>query len=258
MWLPENNCYVPTREQLLPIVVDLIHILTVKIPTLSIIFSLHTSLSHNSLEDCVLVYLLSSRKRCVDPMCVMTTAQMNCVDCNGLSVRTCNSKVWIWTLWEACSEMLRVYSPCAWFVEGRPNPIDRRVSMTRNRTLSPHNLGREPFLRCAHATTQRWRRRCSKRRDSRFVFAVRASRWWEVVLREVVLQARLFERNCSRETVFRKTVLCVPTQKWFLEKSFYKNRFCEPLHRRRYSHSLHTYWEPKHADWVRLGTNDHN
>ena len=38
---------------------------------------------------------------------------------------------------------------------GRPNPMGRRVSMTRNRTLSPHNLGREPFLRFARASTQR-------------------------------------------------------------------------------------------------------
>jgi len=110
---------------------------------------------HNCLDDCVLVYFLSFRKRCVHPMCVMTTAHMNCVVCTGLCVRTCKSKVWIYTLCEACSVMLRVYSPCAWFVEGRPNPISRRVSMTRNRTISPHNLGREPFLRCARASTQR-------------------------------------------------------------------------------------------------------
>ena len=140
-------------------------------------------------------------------MCVMTTAHIKCFVCDGLSVRTCNSKVWIYTLCEACSVMLRGYSPCAWFVESRPNPISRRASMTRNRTLSPHNLYREPFLWCARASTQRWRKRRSKRRDSRFVFVVRASRWWEVVPREVVLWARLFERNCSREIVLRKTVL---------------------------------------------------
>jgi len=145
---------------------------------------------------------------------------------------------------ESCSVILRVYSPCAWFVEGRSNPIGRRVSMTRNRTLPPHNLGREPFLRYARASTQRWRRRRSKRRDSRFVCAVRASRWWEAVLREVVPQALLFEKCRSRETVLRKTILCVPTGKLFLEKSFCKKMFCEPLRRRRYSYSLHTYWEP--------------
>jgi len=181
---------------------------------------------HNSLENCVLVYLLSSRKRYVHPMCVMTTALMNCAVCNGLSVRTRNSKVWIYTLCESCSVMLRVYSPCAWFVEGRPNPISRRVLMTRNRTLSPHDLGREPFLRCARASTQRWRRRRSKRRDSRFVFEVRASRWWEVVLREVVLRARLFERNCARETVLQETVLLAPVEKFFWQKLFYEKWFC--------------------------------
>jgi len=87
--------------------------------------------------------------------------------------------------------------------------------MTRNRTLSPHNLCREPFLRCARASMQRWRRRRSKGRDSRFVCAVCASCWWEVVLWEFVLQARLFERSCSRDTVLRsqyiQTLSRVPT-----------------------------------------------
>ena len=47
---------------------------------------------HNSLEDCVLVYLLLSRNRCVYPICAITTAQMHCVVCNGLSVQTANVK----------------------------------------------------------------------------------------------------------------------------------------------------------------------
>ena len=68
---------------------------------------------HNSLEDCVLVYLLFSRNRCVYPMCAITTAHMNCVVCNGLSVQTCECKVCMYTLCEACSVILRVYSPCA-------------------------------------------------------------------------------------------------------------------------------------------------
>jgi len=55
---------------------------------------------HNSLDDCVLVYLLSSRKRCVHLMCVMSIAHVNCVVCDKLCVRTCNSKVWIYTLCE--------------------------------------------------------------------------------------------------------------------------------------------------------------
>jgi len=65
---------------------------------------------HNSLEDCVLVYLLSSRKRCVRPTCVMTTVHMNCVVCAGFSVRTCISKVWIHTLCEVSSVSSRSIS----------------------------------------------------------------------------------------------------------------------------------------------------
>jgi len=161
----------------------------------------------------VLGYFLSSRERCVCPVCVMSTVHVNCVVCGGLSMRTCDCKVGSTHFATACSVMSRVYSTCAWFVEGRPNPIKRRVLMTRNRTLSPHNLCREPLLLCARASTQRWRKGRSKRRDSRFVFTVRASRLWEVVLREVVLQTRLFERSCYRETFLRKTVLWVPTKK---------------------------------------------
>jgi len=63
--------------------------------------------------------------------------------------------------------------------------------MMRNRTLSLHNLW------CARASTQRWWRRHSERRGSRFVYAVRARRLREVVLREVAPQAQLFAKNCS-------------------------------------------------------------
>jgi len=94
--------------------------------------------------------------------------------------------------------------------------------MMRNRTLSLHNLCRQPFLWCARASTQRWRRRHSDRRGSRFVYAVRARRLRAVVLREVVLQVQLFVRNCSprnrspssRYTIFSREVVLVEIVLW--------------------------------------------
>jgi len=96
-----------------------------------------------------------------------------------------------WCVWWTYNSTIRIYTHCdcvcsdvvcvlilrliCW---GWTKPDSRRVLMTRNRTLSPHNLCREPCLQCARASTQTWRRRRSKRRDSRFVFAVRASRLW--------------------------------------------------------------------------------
>jgi len=55
-------------------------------------------------SKCVLVYSLSSWKRCVRPMCVMTTAHVNCVVCDGFSVRNCDSKVHVCTL---CGSVFR-------------------------------------------------------------------------------------------------------------------------------------------------------
>jgi len=232
----------------------------------------------NFLKDCVLVYLLSSRKRCVHSMCAMTTANMNCVVCTGLSVRKWNCKVWIYNLCEACSVMLRVYSPCAWFVQGRPNPISRRVSMTRNRTLSPHNLGREPFLRCARACTQRWRRRRSKRRilgSSSLLPLVRSCyprscspspAVWEKLfsrncsLKDCSIQPRSFSgRSCSTRSgsVRGRSERSGSAKAVAFQRMFSDCVSAQP--RRRYSYFLHTYWEPRprrRASWLR--TDDHN
>ena len=71
---------------------------------------------------------------------------------------------------------------CAKPFASRPGNCSLRSHSARRCSASPYVL-REGILDSS----------ASKRRDSRFVCAVRASRWWEVVLQEVVLQARLMK-----------------------------------------------------------------
>jgi len=52
----------------------------------------------------------------------------------------------------ACKDFVRYQQE---WTNGYTKPDSRRVSMTRNRTLSPHNIGTEPFLRRARADSQR-------------------------------------------------------------------------------------------------------
>ena len=109
--LSGRNCSVVSI--LTPIVVDRIHILIGEIPTSFIVLSLHTSLSPQfprRLRSC-LSSLLSKEMRA--PNVCDDTAHMYCVGCNGLSVRTCSYKIFIYTLCEPCSVLLRVYTPCA-------------------------------------------------------------------------------------------------------------------------------------------------
>jgi len=154
--------------------------------------------------------------------------------------------------------------------------------MTRNRTLSLHNLCREPFLRYACASTQRWRRRRFEKRDSKFVFAILASRC------EKLFSEKLFsEPGCLREAVLEK-----PFSDWLFYES--QQRSCSGRScltrsgsvrgrsersgsangrdtprtysggasappQRRCSYSLHTYWETRpHGQGSQLGINDHN
>jgi len=51
----------------------------------------------------------------------------------------------------ACKDFVRYQQERT---NGYTKPDSRRVSITRNRTLSPHTMGREPFLRRARADSQ--------------------------------------------------------------------------------------------------------
>ena len=88
--------------------------------------------------------LLSSWARCVRQVCVTYTMRVCCSVCRCLFIRTCDFRIRIYTLCDCvCSYVASVFilRLICW---GWTKPDCRRVSMTRNRTLSPHNLCSQP------------------------------------------------------------------------------------------------------------------
>ena len=65
-----------------------------------------------SLENTFL-HILYSWERCVRPMCVPSTAQVNCVACGGVSGDPTTPRSRSIHIATACVVMLRVYSSCA-------------------------------------------------------------------------------------------------------------------------------------------------
>jgi len=219
---------------------------------------LHISLSPH-IPSRIRFYLFSLfLKEVRAPSVCDDTAHVNCAGCDSCLREPVTPRSESTLFAGACSVMLRVYSPWAWFVEGRPHPISCRVLMTRNRTLSPHNLCRNPFCD-VHVRA---------RKDEE-----------EGVLREGILGSSLQFVRAVGEKLFSEKLFSKPCclreavlEKPFSAKLFYASQprscSCRSRSTRRVSASpypegatptLSTRIENQnHADWVWQRTDNHN